>query len=514
MDIIGSKTIPVLLQEKVNMHPQKTFLLFEDNHKQRYELTYSQFAEKVKKLCTILCEKGIKKGDKVLLHLPNSLEFFYSWFAITSIGAVMVPTNILSPKDEMDYLVTHSEAKLIITEHQYMDKFMDDDSTKVEVILARYEDKQLLEMSLDYLLSKAEECKAFEEVASSDLAAILYTSGTTSKPKGVQITHANYIYAGEVMSKTLKMRQFDRGFVVLPMFHGNGQYYVTMPLLTVGGSIAVTERFSATNYFKQAQEMKATIGSLFAAPIKMILRKGNNAVDQHDLKTIIFAQSVTKEQLTQFEETYAVSLLQIYGMTETIGTPLMNPLDGVRKNMSIGTPSIGYEVMLVDDQGKEVKQGEVGQIIVKGKRGRTIMQGYFNNEEATSATLRGEWLYTGDYGQIREDGYFYFVDRMKDMIKRAGENIATSEIETVLNSHPAISDSAVIGIPDDIRDVAIKAYIIVKEGRTVNEQEVIDFCAERMAKFKVPEFIEFVDEFPRTSVGKIQKSELRKIRVN
>ncbi|NEU29190.1 AMP-binding protein [bacterium LRH843] len=514
MDIIGYKTIPQLLKEKVDLYPEKTFLIFEDSSGIRESVTYSETWELLNRMRSVLKSKGIEKGDKVLLHIPNTLEFFYSWFAITSMGAVMVPTNILSTKDEMEYLVKHSEAKLIITEYEYREKFHYDDEKGLEMIFIRYKESEWEDISLDYLLSVSAVDEMMDHVTSDDIAAILYTSGTTSKPKGVLITHANYIFAGEVMSKMLKMSEDDRGFVVLPMFHGNGQYYLSMPLLTVGGSIAVTERFSASKYFKQASEMEATIGSLFAAPIKMILRKENNAVSDHRLRNIIFAQSVTKEQLSQFEASYHVPLLQIYGMTETIGTPLMNPVDGVRKNMSIGRPSIGYEVLLIDEEGHEVAQGEVGQIVVKGKQGRTLMKGYFNNEKATEETLKHDWLYTGDYGKIGQDGYFYFVDRMKDMIKRAGENIATSEVEAVINSHPSIADSAVIGVPDGIRDVAVKAFIIPKEGVSVSEKELIDYCAKRLAKFKVPEFVEIVKDFPRTSVGKIQKNELRHIRAN
>lgn len=514
MDIIGRNTIPKLLKEKVGLYPNKNFLIFEDNNQVRQAVTYQEAWNKVARMRTVLKTKGIQKGDRVLLHIPNSLDFFYSWFAITSIGAIMVPTNILSTKDEMEYLVKHSEAKLIITEQQYMDKFQYDGLEALELILSRYKGTQIQNISLDYLLDKSTPDGTEENVVSDDIAAILYTSGTTSKPKGVLITHANYIYAGEVMSKMLKITCNDRGFIVLPMFHGNGQYYLSMPLLTVGGSIAITEQFSASKYFKQAKGMEATIGSLFAAPIKMILRKGDNHVDHHQLKNIIFAQSVTEDQLEQFETNYNVSLLQIYGMTETIGTPLMNPIEGVRRNMSIGKPSIGYEVLLVDEIGHEVEDGGVGQIIVKGTPGRTLMKGYFNNKEATDKTLKNNWLYTGDNGQVREDGYIYFVDRMKDMIKRSGENIATSEIESVINSHPSISDSAVIGVPDEIRDVAIKAFIIPKDGQAVSKKEVIDYCSVKLAKFKVPEYVEFVTEFPRTSVGKIQKNELRNTRTN
>jgi crotonobetaine/carnitine-CoA ligase len=187
----------------------------------------------------------------------------------------------------------------------------------------------------------------------------------------------------------------------------------------------------------------------------------------------------------------------------------MNPLEGVRKNMSIGIAGSGYSVKLTNAYGKTVSDGEIGQITVKGKKGKTLMLGYYKDEEATKKTLKNDWLYTEDNAKILEDGYFYFVDRMKDMVKRAGENIATSEVESVLNEHPKIADSAVIGIKDEIRDVSLKALVVLKDGEKLTKEEVIDYCRSNIAKFKVPEFIEFLEEFPRTSVGKIQKAKLR-----
>ncbi len=190
------------------------------------------------------------------------------------------------------------------------------------------------------------------EIVSEDVAAMLYTSGTTSKPKGVEVTHANYIYAGELLSKSIQLTENDRPFIVLPLFHGNAQYYTTMSALVVGASIALTEKFSASRYFKQAKALGGTVGSLFAAPIRMILAKDYDPEDQENsIRLIMFAQSIAEHQITSFEEKFSLKLLQMYGMTETIGVPLINPINDIRKNMSIGRPSIGYEVKLLDDHG-------------------------------------------------------------------------------------------------------------------------------------------------------------------
>ena len=514
MDVIGNRTLKQLLNEKVTMYPNKTFLIFEDNEEQMHSLTYKEFSEKVNRLSHVFLSLNVKKGDNVTLHLPNNIDFLIAWFALAQIGAIMVPTNILSTESEMEYVLSHSESVLLITEEPYIEKF----STirhqlprLRDILLTRYEGKEYESQSIVRLIEQAEETVPNIPLDSEDVVAMLYTSGTTSLPKGVLITNANYIYAGELMSKSIRLSPDDRHLIVLPLFHANAQYYSTMSALIVGASIALTEKFSASRYFKQAKRMKATVGSLFAAPIRMILGQHYDPEDQeNDMRLIWYAQMITEAQITKFEENYNVELLQMYGMTETIGTPLMNPLDSIKKNMGIGRPVIGYEVKVIDEAGNEVPRGEVGQLIVKGIPGRTLMKGYFKNEQATKETFQNDWLYTGDNARVDEDGYFFFVDRKKDMIKRAGENIAATEIEAVISRHPSVFEAAVIGVPDEIRDEAIKAYVILKEEHDVSEHELIDFCKQRLAMFKVPEYIEFVSELPRTSVGKIQKHLLRK----
>jgi crotonobetaine/carnitine-CoA ligase len=199
----------------------------------------------------------------------------------------------------------------------------------------------------------------------------------------------------------------------------------------------------------------------------------------------------------------------MYGMTETIGQPTINPLDAPRRNMSIGTVALGYECRVVDENGREVPPGVEGQLLVRGEPGLTLMKGYFKNPEATAATIRDGWLWTGDVVRMDEDGYFWFVDRANDLIKRAGENVSAGEVEAVLKEHPAVFDAAVVGVPDPMRDEAVLALVIAKVGNSVTAEELIRFCEPRLAKFKVPEAVEFRDEFPRTPVGKIQKHLLR-----
>ncbi len=241
----------------------------------------------------------------------------------------------------------------------------------------------------------------------------------------------------------------------------------------------------------------------------LLAQPENPAHRDNRLRVVLFAQSLTAAQLDDWARRFGAPLLQLWGMTETMGPPLMNPLHGERRNDTVGLPAGGYEIALVDDAGKPVAAGEAGEIVVGGVPGDTLMAGYFRNPDATAATLRDGWLYTGDNALRDADGYYRFIDRKKDMIKRAGENVSAGEVEQVVLQHPAVFECAVVGLPDEIRDEQIVAVVVLRDGESASEREIIDYCAERLASFRVPERVVFESSLPKTSVGKIQKHLLR-----
>ena len=514
MNIVGKRNLRKVLEQKVAAHPHKTFLIFEAEDGVSRTYSYWQFDQMVNRTANALLRNGVKKGDKVNLHLTNCPEFLFFWFATAKIGAVMMPTNPLSPPDELGYPVHHSGSVLCVTQSDLM--------PAVEAIRGRCPNLRQVVMTvpgeapdgaIPYSRFIESQPDTLGEVALDPLdeAAILYTSGTTSRPKGVVVTHANYVFLGEAISKNMRLGPEDRHLVTLPLFHGNAQYYSFMPALTVGASAALMPRFSASRFMKQAIRHDCTVTSLFAAPIRMILAQPRDPGDrQNKLRLVIFAQSVTQAQLDDWHDRFGAPLLQIYGMTETMGQPLTNPLDYTRDNMTIGMPTLGYECRVVDEDGNDVPEGVPGELLVRGESGWTVMKGYFNDAGATADALRDGWLWTGDIVKVDGEGYFHFVDRVKDMIKRAGENVAAGEVEAIIKDHPNVADAVVIGVPDQMRDESIKAFVILEDGRSASEEEIIEYCASRLSKFRVPEFVEFRDDFPRTSVGKIQKHILRR----
>ncbi len=511
--IVGNRTLRQLLEYRVATTPDKTFVIYDDLAGGITSLSYAEFDVQVNRTANLLRALGLNKGDKINLHLPNCLEFLYLWFGAAKIGVVIMPTNVLSVSAELAYLISHSECRFIFTQASYASVIneVQQQCPGVEQVIICGETASSPSVStFASLLANRPAHSPLGDVTPLDDVSILYTSGTTSRPKGVLITNANYIYAGETVAKAIRLTPDDRHYIVLPLFHANAQYYSTMSALVTGASIALMARFSASNYFDSCIAHNCTVGSLFAAPIRLILaQKQRPELRSNQLRIVLTAQSTTAAQLDEWAERFGAPLLQLYGMTETMGPPLMNPLDYERNNLSIGLPALGYEVMLVDGEGEPVSQGETGQMLIFGRPGWSIMKGYFKNPEATAQTIREGWLWTGDNAYQDNAGYFHFVDRAKDMIKRAGENVAASEVEAVILQHPKVFDCAVIGVPDSLRDEAIKAFVVLHKHEQATDEEIIAWCRNRLAKFRVPEFVEFCAELPRTSVGKIQKHMLR-----
>ncbi|MCX5894614.1 MAG: AMP-binding protein [Proteobacteria bacterium] len=520
MDCIGTKNIRNVLDLKVKQFADKEFIVFEDRQGTVIRYTYKEFDEMVNKYATILLGKGIKKDDKVVVHLSNSPEYLFSWFALAKIGAVMIPTNIFSGAFEMEYYLEFSESVAVITEPNFIDMFntlLPKCPRVKHVLLARtspvYPNSKLYPGAIiiaDMLKDTPVEVPAADIDAEDDLM-MLFTSGTTARPKAVQLTHANANFAGIFGAQAWKVVPEDRHFIVLPLFHVNGQFISVMPTLTAGATLVMAEQFSASKYMEQARRHRTTTTSLVAATLNMILNQPRTELDgQNDFRLIMYAIAIPDEKWDEFESRFRVKLCDLWGMTETLAATTVNPIDGVLKKNCIGMARLGNEIKVVDENGNEVPPGTIGEIIVHGVPARTLMKGYFKNPEATKETMRNGWLYSGDNAYMDADGYFHFVDRKKDMIKRSGENVAAIEVEFVIGMHPRVKEVAVIGVPDPVRDEAIMALVILKEGETCEPKEIIDWCADKLAKFKVPSFVEFRPDFPKTSIGKIQKNILRK----
>lgn len=497
----GTDTVPGVLSSQAAIRGDAPFLCFEREPGIVETTSWAEQEIRARRTATALSRYGISAGTRFGVHLTNCPEFYDIWFAAGYLGAVLVPTNPLSTAAELRYMLGHSGCRTVLSQPGLA-------ATVHEAGAA-----DVIDVTTDWA-SGATPFEGPADAAPEDVLGVLYTSGTTSRPKGVQITHAAYLAVGDAVADHVRLRPDDRFLVVLPLFHGNAQYYCSMSALVTGASIALTPAFSASRWAEQAVTLEATIASLFAAPIRMILAKGETSGSRtlrslKCLRVTLFAQNVSPAQAVEFEERFATPLVQLYGMTETVIPPTVNPLYEQRDPLSIGRPLPGARLRIVDDDGADVPPGEPGELLVGGEPGRTLMSGYLDDPAATAAALDDGWLHTGDVVRADTDGFLHFVDRAKDMIKRSGENVACGEIERVVDQVEGVLESAAVGVADPMLDEAIHVYVVRRDGAHLDPADVLEHCRRELAKFKVPDAVHIVPELPRTSVGKIRKHLLR-----
>jgi crotonobetaine/carnitine-CoA ligase len=503
-----------LTERKVRQHGDKPFIIFLDKDLNEEIVTYKQFDDRVNRLGNWLLTRGIKKGDFVLTHLPNSTGFLVALHACTKIGATMIPSIIFDVAEDLEYKLNFSEAKMIITDGDYYEMFksiLPKCPNVKDVVICRSAEKIPGTYAWDEIISDSSPDLEPVEIDPLDTAQMLFTSGTTARPKGVILTHANFLYIGEICARSFAVRPDDRYMLVLPLFHVNAQCISYFPCLTAGASMVICERFSASNFSELIRRYDCTICSLVSATVRMILAQPEHPLDcESKMWRCPYAIAITDEEWDTFERRFNTTLVDLYGLTETLAPCTIMPIWGEHRRGSVGWPNFGMEAKIVDDERNEVPVGETGEIAIKGEPGISLFREYYKNPEATAKDLQDGWFYSGDFGRVDEDGYVYFIDRKKDVIQRAAENISAPEVERVVSEHPAVEESCVIAVPDPVRDEAVMAIVRFKEGASATVEELNEFCRARMAKFKVPEFWFFQkEEFPKTSIGKIRKNIVR-----
>jgi crotonobetaine/carnitine-CoA ligase len=496
LSIAGPRTLSDVLAGGAAQHPNRELLVYVDVDGGVARYTWAEVLAESRAMARRLRGFGLARGGRLHVHMGNRPEFLFAWFACAAIGATIVPTNTQSSAHEIAFAIEHSGARISLAD-------ADADVVSAAAML----DRAHAVHALTRLPQPAVDGAEPDAQISADMdLGLLYTSGTTSRPKAVRITHANYVFAGEVVARNARIGPDDRVLTVLPLFHANAQYYTVMSSLVARATIVLVSRFSASRLLDQIAAHDVTVASLFAAPIRMVLaQEPTPAWRAHRLRLVLFAQSITDAEAEQWDRLVGAPLVQLYGMTETIGPPVINPLDGERRPNVMGRVALGYVCRVVREDGEIAAVGEIGQLCVQGVPGQTLMRGYLDDPVATEAVLRDGWLLTGDIVRVEPGGFLTFVDRRKDMIKRGGENVAASEVEAALRVHPGVADAAVFGVPDPIRDERVIAAVVLAPDEAVDADELVAWCAERLAKFRVPSRVMILDDLPRTAVGKVQK---------
>ena len=508
------KSLGRFLEEVVNASPDKVFVEIGGG-----KYTYREFHEGLLKTASMFQGLGVAKGDRVCLFMPNCVEYLYCWFGLSAIGAIAVPINTAYRRDETAYIFNNAEAVALVTDPSLSDVAgaAADLAPSIRHRLLRGPDAELPGWTaFAGAFAAAPPLESLPEVAPQDLSMLVYTSGTTGNPKGVQVTHQMYVAAGQGFAHWTQATPGDRFFTCLPFYHANIQYYSTMGALAAGGTLVVVDRFSASRFWDQVREAKATVVN-FIGMMMPVLAKNPESPDDRDNTVRLFygSPSFSPEFLGEFQERFGTDIIVGFGMTETCyGT-----IEGIRDDRRAGSsgrprqhpdPAFENRVRIADaETGQHVGADTVGEITIKNP---AIMPGYWRNDEQSRETLRDGWLYTGDLGWVDADGFLYFVDRKKDIIRRRGENISSQEVENVIKRNPNVLDCAVLAVPSELGEDEVKAYVTPRDGAVVEPEDIIYWCAEHLAYFKVPRYLEIRDELPRTPSLRVRKDVLRQER--
>src|SRR5437773_9295894 len=518
------RNISELLGQRTLAHPNEPFLISEADGRQ---FTYAEFATAVDRTAAMLSSHGISRGDVVTLLMPNSAEYIVAYFACWKLGALAGPVNSLLKEHETAFVINDSEAKAILVHSEFctrIESIRDRLTHLKSVIIFDNEGEATREFgglcqkpdreggqSSKLALADARASDT-SELGSDDDAIIIYTSGTTGKPKGCLLTNGNVIANARQISNWLGFTEEDRLLTVMPLFHMNAVSVTTMSALYAGGSTVISPKFSASQFWKIISDYQVTSFGSVATMLSILLTTYPDGLPgglQSDQLRFAMCGSapVPAEVMKKFEETFNCPVVEGYGLSESTCRSTFNPPDERRRPGSCGLP-IGNEMKVLDDDDNEVHDGELGEIVL---RCENILKGYFKSPEATRTAFRNGWFHTGDGGYRDKDERYYFADRKSDMIIRGGENIYPREIDEVLYQHPAVAAAATIGVPDELYGEEVAAFIVLKDGLKVSEEELISYCTERVADYKCPKSIRIVAEIPKGPTGKLLKRELARI---
>ncbi len=498
---------------RVGEIPDKPYVLFYDE-----VITYRQVNSKANRVANYLKSKGVSKGDVVSVFIMNSPEVYYTMFGIQKIGAIAGSINFMLKGPEIAYLLDNSKPKLVFVSSEFIEEFSKGylqakhKPDVVEVVTNVEHNVDLQQENLSDIFKNYPDTEALVAQQKEDPFLLLYSSGTTGKPKGILLSNKGQLSVCRDMSSIGIFREGDVMLLLLPMYHTNPICVWTFPVAFAGQTISIRKAFSPADFWPAIIDHQATILMGVPAMYNYVFYSiDSTAIDSSKLKLRIAfcgAAPLSVELINGFKNKFNVEIIEGYGLTEVTGLSTVNPPLGKRKPGSIGLAMPEQQIKIMDDANSELPMGEKGEICIKGN---AVMLEYFNNTEATQNTIIDGWLHTGDIAFMDEESFIYIVDRKKDMINRGGENIYPREVEIAIEAFSLVKEVAVIGIPDKALGERVKAFIIPTEQDKLTEEKVKEYLEDKIAKYKIPEIIEFVTDLPRNPTGKILKKELKRM---
>jgi crotonobetaine/carnitine-CoA ligase len=503
-------TLPDILRARAELSPDDPCLMFDGLRR-----TYAEMLAAAERAAAALASLGLGKQSKVAALLPNSTEILDVWLGAALLGAVFVPINTGLRGDGLRYIVEHSEAEFVAVDEPFVE------TLSAAVPLGRGPRHRYVRGAVDpppgygslaALLAAADPVARSYPVEPGDLASILYTSGTTGLPKGVMNCHNSFaVAAHEYTRRYVRIRHDDVLYTSLPLFHANAQSLTTIGSLVAGRPMVVAPRFSASRFFDDVRKHDATVFNYIGAMLTMLYKQPERPDDAEHRVRLAIGGAAPAELWRRFERRFGLTILEIYGLTASATFCLGNPPDDIRVGR-IGKETSWSEIRIVGPDGEVLPDGLPGEIAIRSRQPETMFLGYYKNDDATRAAMQGDWFHTGDRGRRDPDGYVAFIDRLKDSIRRRGENISSFEIERIANTHPLVCESAAVGVPSELGEEDV-LLVVVARGDGIDGAILVEFCRERMAEFMVPRYVRFVDRLPKTATQRVEKYALREIGV-
>lgn len=481
-------------------NPASTALLFED-----LAYSYGELESLSNRFAHMLLSFGVKAGESVSYLLGNDPLLVAGYIAGFKTGIVTNPLHDRLTADEIAYIVNHAGSKIVVVGEAYCATLAEALKAISDVRVVCFGNPGALQGATVPDLDSFSSAGFNSSLKPDDVALLLYTSGTTGRPKGVMLTHQNVASGIMAVAGGFHLKPSDRTLCIMSLSHTNALMFSTLPYLLSGASVALCKRFSASNLWALCERYEVNSFSASPTILSILLEDETGKGGYSKLEFVKVASAPTSVDLSnRFHARFGQNLLiETYGLTETTSINVMNPLRGPRKPGSIGKPLPPNEIRIVDGDGNELPAGTIGEIEI---RGPTVMKGYYKDPDATAATIRSGWVRSGDLAKLDSDGYIFIVGRKKETIIRGGENISPLEVEQIIARHPAVKEAAAVGIPDRIFGEVVAACVVKRED--VTESELIRHCGEYLASFKVPARIAFVDELPRNPIGKFVRRAL------
>lgn len=496
-----------MLEKNSRAYPNKLAIVDGDKR-----LSFKELNERVNAVANGMSEMGMKKNDRAAVLMDNCSEYLELYHATAKAGVIIVPINARLVSKEIKFILDDAGCFCLFFHKKYEDKILEiyNDCKSVRKFICVNSTMGGKALPYEEIIAKNSKETPIIYNELDDVAMVLYTSGTTGVPKGAMVTHGNHVWNAMNYHLEVGLGLDAIGLVGTPLFHVGGFGVLNEPILYCGGALVIMKEFNAARYMEAIEQEKVTHIFLLTIMWNEIADLPNlKDYDTSSVKVIIAAAApMAPTRINRLIECIGGRFLFGMGMTESGPTYLMtkNTKDYLDHLGTIGYPWRQVEIRVVDENGNDARAGETGEVIL---RGPTIFKGYWNRPDANAKAFRGGWFHTGDIVRLDEDGFIYFADRKIDMIKSGGENVYATEVEQIILTHPKISEVAVVGVPDSKWGEAVKAFVKMKQGESMTEEELIEFCKGRMAGFKKPKYVEFREEFPRSVSGKIMKTKLR-----